>query len=172
MNLIKRFNRYFDKIEESLNSPKEIEWIENDSESIGRFKVGEFDYRIEFIKQIGNNWSYSLSYFDKEGEVWSYNISQKGPGGFSVLSTIKSSLYYLNDLYKPNSIIFSAIDSSETRKRLYLNFCQEFCKSNKWKFSNRGTEDKKLFLMFNDDISDVEKEQTMKSVIKVIEIGK
>ena len=146
---MKRFNEYFDKIEESLDNPSQISWIVNNNSYIGEFTIDNVEYRIEYVKQIGNNWSYSFSYFDIDKNTWSYNISHKGSGGFGVLSTIKSGLYHLYDKKNPNSIIFSAIDSSDTRKRLYQSFCEEFCKNNNWIFSNRGSDDKRLFVMFN-----------------------
>jgi len=172
MDLIKKFNEYFDKIEESINSPKSIDWENTEGEYIGKFSVEDIDYRIEYLRQIGNNWSYSFSYFDINKNIWSYEISHKGTGGFAVLSTVKSGLYYVYEKTSPNSIIFSAIDYSETRKRLYQAFCEEFCEKNKWKFSNRGTEDKRLFLMFNDKVSDSDKEEIMLSVKKIVESGK
>ena len=169
---MKRFNEYFDKIEESLDNPSQINWIINNNSYIGEFMIDNVEYRIEYVKQIGNNWSYSFSYFDIDKNTWSYNISHKGSGGFVVLSTVKSGLYHLYDKTNPNSIIFSSIDSSDTRKRLYQSFCEEFCKNNNWIFSNRGSVDKRLFVMFNNDISDSDKEEVFLSVQKIVELSK
>jgi hypothetical protein len=172
MDLMKRFNEYFDKIEESLDNPSQINWIISNNSYIGEFIIDNVEYRIEYVKQIGNNWSYSFSYFDIDKDTWSYNISHKGSGGFVVLSTVKSGLYYLHDKTNPNSIIFSAIDSSDTRKRLYQSFCEEFCKNNNWSFSNRGSDEKRLFVMFNNNIIDSDKEEVFLSVQKVVELSK
>ena len=172
MDLMKRFNEYFDKIEESLDNPSQINWIINNNSYIGEFMIDNVEYRIEYVKQIGNNWSYSFSYFDIDKNTWSYNISHKGSVGFVVLSTVKSGLYHLYDKTNPNSIIFSSIDSSDTRKRLYQSFCEEFCKNNNWIFSNRGSDDKRLFVMFNNDISDSDKEEVFLSVQKIVELSK
>ena len=169
---MKRFNEYFDKIEESLDNPSQINWIINNNSYIGEFMIDNVEYRIEYVKQIGNNWSYSFSYFDIDKNTWSYNISHKGSGGFVVLSTVKSGLYHLYDKTNPNSIIFSSIDSSDTRKRLYQSFCEEFCINNNWIFSNRGSDDKRLFVMFNNDISDSDKEEVFLSVQKIVELSK
>ena len=169
---MKRFNEYFDKIEESLDNPSQINWIINNNSYIGEFMIDNVEYRIEYVKQIGNNWSYSFSYFDIDKNTWSYNISHKGSVGFVVLSTVKSGLYHLYDKTNPNSIIFSSIDSSDTRKRLYQSFCEEFCKNNNWIFSNRGSDDKRLFVMFNNDISDSDKEEVFLSVQKIVELSK
>jgi hypothetical protein len=172
MDLMKRFNEYFNKIEESLTNPSQINWLINNNSYIGNFTVDDVEYKIEYLKQIGNNWSYSFSYFDIDKNIWSYNISNKGSSGFSVLSTVKFGLYYLYDKTKPNSIIFSAIDSSNTRRRLYQSFCEEFCKNNNWNFSNRGSDEKRLFVMFNNNISDSDKEEVFLSVQKVVELNK
>ena len=75
MDLIKKFNEYFDKIEESINSPKSIDWENTEGEYIGKFSVEDIDYRIGYLRQIGNNWSYSFSYFDINKNIWSYEIS-------------------------------------------------------------------------------------------------
>jgi hypothetical protein len=172
MDLMKRFNEYFNKIEESLTNPSQINWLINNNSYIGNFTVDDVEYKIEYLKQIGNNWSYSFSYFDIDKNIWSYNISNKGSSGFSELSTVKFGLYYLYDKTKPNSIVFSAIDSSNTRRRLYQSFCEEFCKNNNWNFSNRGSDEKRLFVMFNNNISDSDKEEVFLSVQKVVELSK
>lgn len=172
MDLIQNFDEYFNKIEESINSPKEIKWSFNNNQYIGFFNVDDSDYRIEYLKQVGNNWSFSFSYFDVKMNEWSYDISHKGSGGYSVLSTIK---LWFNTMYEktnPNSIIFSAIDSSDTRKRLYKFFCEKFCQKNNWKFTSRGNDELHLFVMFDDSISNSDKEEVMISVKKVVEIGK
>lgn len=170
MNLLKKFNEYIDKVEESLDSPVEITWLNANKSYAGMFIVDDINYKIEYIQQIGNNFSYTFS-IEKDG-YWSYDISHSGTGGFKVLSTVKKGLYDIYDMTKPNSIIFSAIDDSETRKRLYQQFCEEFCRKKNWNFSNRGTDNKRLFLMFNEQISDSEKEEVMKSVQKIVEFGK
>jgi hypothetical protein len=172
MDLMNRFNEYFDKIEESLDNPSQINWIINNNSYIGEFTIDNVEYRIEYVKQIGNNWSYSFSYFDNDKNIWSYNISHKGSGGFGVLSTVKSGFYHLYDKTNPNSIIFSAIDSSNTRKRLYQSFCEEFCKNNNWIFSNRGSDNKRIFVMFNNDIINLDKEEVFLSVQKIVELSK
>ena len=93
MDLIKRFNDYFDKIEEALNTPAEINWQEGQEALIGFFEVDGNKYRIECLKQIGNNYSYSFSIF-KDGN-WSYELTNIGRSGFSVLATITVGLEHL-----------------------------------------------------------------------------
>ena len=73
MDLMKRFNEYFNKIEESLTNPSQINWLINNNSYIGNFTVDDVEYKIEYLKQIGNNWSYSFSYFDIDKNI----ISQK-----------------------------------------------------------------------------------------------
>jgi hypothetical protein len=170
MNIIKQFNNYIDLVEESLNSPVDINCEVNTNEIFGYFSVDNKRYRIEFLKQIGNNWSYSFSYLVETS--WSYNISHSGVSGFSVLSTIKSGLYEMYENYNPNSIIFSAIDSSDSRKRLYKSFCQDFCQDKNLSFSNRGDNDHQIFLMLKNSLEVNEKEEIMQSIKKIIEIGK
>ena len=167
---IKKLNDYLDKVEESLESPQFVNWDSEDNDIFGYFEVDNTKYRMELKIQIGNNWSYSFSYFD--GSDWSYNISHKGVGGFKVLSTIKYGLYHLYDIKKPDSIIFSAIDNSDTRKRLYRTSCEEFCKEKGYLLSNRGSEKLQLFVMFNKNLCDSEKENVFLSVQKVIELSK
>lgn len=170
MNIIKEFNNYISLVEESLDSPVDISWEFNTNEIFGYFSVDDKKYRIEFLKQIGNNWSYSFSYLSENS--WSYNITHSGVSGFSVLSTIKSGLYEMYKNFNPNSIIFSAIDNSNSRKRLYKSFCQDFCQVNSLNFSNRGDDHHQIFLMFRNDLESNEKEEIMLSVKKIIEIGK
>lgn len=170
MNLINRFNDYFDRIEESLDSPQKVKWMESDDSLMGFFKVGNIKYRIECIKQIGNNYSYSFSFLNNE--KWEYDLNNIGSDGLKVLSTIMYGIDYLYDTFSPNSIIFSAIDKSDTRKRLYKIYCDKFCIKNDYKLSNRGNEDMVMFILFNDKVSDMEKEEIFGSVKKIIEDGK
>lgn len=172
MNLIEKFDEYFNKIGESLDSSLDINWSVIKNGYLGQFNVDDWNYKIEYLKQIGNNWSFSFSYFDKDKNIWSYQISHKGTSGLNVLSTIKEGLYNMYNFTKPNSIIFSAIDSSDTRKRLYQSFCEEFCQKNNWKFSNRGNNDSQIFVMFDDSVSNEHKEEIMQSVKKIVETGK
>lgn len=171
MDLIKRFNEYFDKIEESLNTPSEITWIDNDLVLDGLFKIDDIDYKIECKKQIGNNWSFTF-YFLNDSDNWSSEISHKGISSLRVFSTIKEGIIYLYENKKPDSIIFSAIDDSDTRKRLYTSFCVDFCEKENLKFLDRGTDKRKLFIIFNDNLSTERKEDIFSSATKVIEEGK
>jgi len=172
MDLIKRFNDYFDKIEEAFNTPAIVEWQENDEALIGYFEVEQNKFRIECLKQIGNNYSYGFAIFRDNN--WSYQLANLDNGGFSVLATIKEGLEYLYNKRTPNAILFSAVDNNTTRKRLYEGHCHKFCEKHGLKLSNRGDDDKSkiLFLMFNDNISEYEREEIFSSVKKMIEEGK
>jgi hypothetical protein len=172
MDLINRFNDYFDKIEEALNSPVNINWTEVEDDLIGLFEVDDNKFKIECLKQIGNNYTYSFSIF-RDGK-WSYQLANLDRGGFIVLATIMIGLEYLYNKRTPNSIMFSAVDNNDTRKRLYEKHCHTFCEKHNLKLSNRGDDEKSkvLFLMFNDIISQDEKEEIFQSVKKVIEEGK
>lgn len=87
MNLIDKFDEYFNKIREYLDSPLDIKWLQVKNGYIGQFNIDDWNYKIEYLKQIGNNWSFSFSYFDKDKNIWSYQISHKGTTGLNVLST-------------------------------------------------------------------------------------
>lgn len=170
MNLVKKLNDYFNLIEESINSPREITWENLENSLIGYFYIDNIKYRIECLNQIGNNYSYSFSYLNNN--KWKYELSNLGTSGFSVLSTISIGVDYLQNKYNPNSIIFSAIDDSDVRKRLYEKKCKQFCDKYNYKLSNRGNDDKIIFVLFKDNISISEKEEIFNSVKKVIEQGK
>ena len=47
MDLMKRFNEYFNKIEESLTNPSQINWLINNNSYIGNFTVDDVEYKIE-----------------------------------------------------------------------------------------------------------------------------
>jgi len=169
MNLIDKFNEYFNKLQESLNSPQDISWVKDFDNFIGNFEINDNKYRIEYLKQIGENYSYSFSIL-KDGK-WSYDVSNIGDG-FKVLSTITNGISFLFEKTNPDSITFSAIDENDTRKRLYERFCNDFCKKNNFKLSNRGTEEIIIFVLFNDMLSNDRKELIFQSVKKIIEEGK
>jgi len=169
VNLVDRFNDYFSKIEEALSSPQDISWNFSDESSVGFFDINGVKYRIEYLKQIGNNYSYSFSIF--KGGNWIYDISEDG-NVFKVLSTIIHALELLFNKTGPDSIIFSAIDDNVTRKRIYERYCKDFCQKYNYKLSNRGNEKFVMFVMFDNTLLDDRKEDIFQSVKKVIEIGK
>ena len=171
MNLIKKFNDYIDIVEESLDSPVIVSWrIDDDDSLVGYFEIDDIVYKIECFKQFGNNWSYSFSFLD--GNNWSFELNNSNKSIFRVLSTIQTNIYYLYEQKNPNSILFSAIDSNDTRKRLYSSVCTKFCKDKNLNLSNRGNDDYIMYLIFKKDLSDIDKGNVFKSVKKVIEQGK
>jgi hypothetical protein len=169
--LIKDFNLYFDKIEEALQSSKDINWDKTNNSLTGLFEVNNTQYKIKCLKQVGNNWTFSFYYLDNNND-WSIEMKNDGINSFKVLPTIQNGIKYLYNITKPNSIIFSAIDSNENRKGIYLNFCKSFCDEIGFKFSNRGNNDLMIYVLFDDNISDIDKDDIMYSVKKIIEIGK
>lgn len=170
MNLIKKFDDFFKIINESLDTSQEINWVDINQSLIGYFKIEENKYRIECLKQIGNNYTYSFSFFKDNN--WNYELSNLGTNGYSILSTVIFGLEHIYNILNPNSIIFSAIDDSTTRKRLYANYCYKFCKNHNLTLSNRGNDDKVLFILFKNILNDLEKEEIFSSVQKIIVDGK
>jgi hypothetical protein len=169
VNLLEKFEEYFLKIEESLSTPSKVDWIQDGNNHIGLFEINGNRYRIEYFKQIGENYSLSFSYFDDEH--WNYEITNIG-NGFRVLSTIIKSIDYVYNLTKPDSIIFSAIDDNTTRKRLYEKYCKDFCEKFGFKFSNRGNDRMVMYVLFDDNVSNDRKEMIFQSVKKIVEEGK
>lgn len=171
MSIIEKFNSYFDKLEEAIKSIQNIDWKSNDDSLIGLFEVNNTQYKIECIRQISNNWTYSFYYLDDDG-YWSTQMKNDGINSFKVLSTIEAGIKYLYYNKNPNSIIFSAIDSNDTRKRLYHNFCVKFCNDIGFILKSNGLGDKMLYILFNNNLKDNDKDDIMSSVKKIIEIGK
>lgn len=169
MNLLEKFEEYFLHLEESLSTPSKVDWIQTDKNYIGYFEINNRKYRIEYLKQIGENYSFSFSYF--KDEYWNYEITNIG-NGFRVLSTIIESIDYLYNQTKPDSIIFSAIDDNTTRKRLYEKYCKDFCRKYNFKLSNRGNDKMIMFVLFDDNISNDRKEYIFQSAKKIVEEGK
>lgn len=170
MDLIKKLDDYFLMVEESLDKPMDIGWKKVGSDVFGIFDVNSTIYKIEFIKQVGNNFSFSFCW--KNGQEWDYKMTNLEKGKFYVLSTIVSALNHLFREYNPDSILFSAIDTSNTRKRLYKIYCQDFCKEINYKLIDRGNERMIMYIIFDDKISDNKKEDIFLSAQKIVEQGK
>jgi hypothetical protein len=168
-NLIEKFDEYFNKIEESLNSSVDINWIGKDKNYIGHFEISGEKYRIEYLLQIGNNYSYSFSIY--KDNRWTYDISNSG-NPLSVLSTVVKGIEYLFNETKPDSIIFTAIDDNQTRKSLYEKYCNDFCIKNDYRLSNRGNDKMMMFVLFDDKLDIDKKDLIFQSAKKIIEIGK
>jgi len=171
MSFIKKFDDYLNKLDEALNSNININWIETNTTLIGEFEVNDSKYEIECKKQISNNWTFSFFYLDDNGDYIS-SMKNDGINMYKVLSAIKTGFYYLYDAKSPNSIIFSAIDDSNTRKRLYTSFCETFCKEKKMKFLNKGNSKYIIYVLFNDSLNQNEKDNILYSLQKIIELYK
>jgi hypothetical protein len=173
MNLLKKFNDYFDLLEESFNTPYPVNWTISNNNMIGLFtSKNGIEYKISCYKQIGNNWSFTFHWFNSEIDKWDSELIKISNDQFGVLSTIRDSMYELYGKKTPNSIIFSAIDKNELRKSLYKKFSNEFCYKNNYDFINRSTNYRDIFVLLKKNLSDSDREDIMTSVIKIIEIGK
>ena len=170
LEFLKTLNDYIDLVNETFNSPQPIEWINKENNLFGFFEVENNHYRIECMKQIGNNYSYAFSIY-KDGK-YDYHLTKLGLSGLKVLSTVIAGMEYLYDTYQPNAIIFSAIDDSESRKSLYERYCERFCNKHDYKFSNRGALDKIIFVLYKNNLSALSREEIFAAVKKMIEEGK
>lgn len=173
MNLIKKINNYFNTLEESFNTPYLVNWDIDNYKMIGLFtSKNSINYKITCHIQIGNNWSFTFHWFNDDLNKWDSELIKVSNDQFAVLSTIRDSMYELFNIKNPNSIIFSAVDNNELRKSLYKKFSNDFCSKNNYEMINKSTNHRDIFVLLKKNLSDLDKEDIMNSVIKIIEIGK
>lgn len=153
---IKRNTEDFDEnlLKESFESqPKDILWSKNENYWRGFFEVGDIEYRISIDEQDNGVFLYK---FERkiEKDTWTYikigDSSVKNK--MSVLSTVRYGFKYFMDERHPNGLIFTAMDDSSSRKKIYESFCMEIIRNYPYyQYRNDSNDKYQIFVLNKND---------------------
>ncbi len=154
MKYIKTINERWIEINEALDNPLEIKWIDKDFEISGFFTLNKSAYNIRCINKGDNIWTYKFYKFDDKEQKLSPDLSNDKKNVFRVLPTIKIGFDYIINLKNPDALIFGALDKSEGRKKLYNSFCEELIKNYDYKYTTNRKEDRQIFILYKPSIDE------------------
>lgn len=139
---------FWKEINESYNSPVDIRWINKSKKLIGLFIVKNEIYKIECDLYNHNIWTYKFMKYDIDsGQFIMYligNVKDK----MTILGTIRKGMEYLIIEKSPNSLILSALDDSDGRKKLYDRFSEEIVNKYGFKYKSSLQNDKQIYILY------------------------
>jgi len=146
--MIDKFDSFMKDLFESYENPVNINWIDKSNELIGLFQVDENIYQI-YCKQHDNLiWTYKFMKYDKISKTFSLELNTTSPKSkMTILGTIRNGMDYLISHKNPNGIVFSALDKSSGRKKLYTRFSEEIVERYKYDFKTSLQGDKQVFIL-------------------------
>jgi hypothetical protein len=153
MKRIKKYNDldiFWKEINESYENPESIRWIENENKLIGLFIVNNEIYKIECDLYDHDIWTYKFMKYDTiSGQFIMYLIGDIGfKDKMTILGTIRKGMEYIIIEKSPNSLIFSALDDSVGRKKLYERFSEEIVNKYGFKYKTSLQNDKQIFILY------------------------
>lgn len=151
MNYIKNnFQKFLDSIVESYNSDVDIKWIKNEKKLIGLFRVNNKVYQISCIDRGNGIWTYKFYLYNSDNNELTPELTNFNSGKMSILSTIRKGMIYLIENESPKCLIYGALDNSEARKKLYLDYSRELEKKYDFKLNMASFGNKKVFILYKD----------------------
>ena len=154
---INKFDDFIRLINESYNSPVEINWVSNTNVELdGEFYINDTKYLIECGEWDNNIWSYK--FYRIEGDEKIIDLVNDSKNKMSVLSTIRDGMRYLIESKEPSALIINVMDGSRGRDNLWRRFSKEI--SEKYNFSYKNTDimgTSNFFLYKDINFEDVQK---------------
>lgn len=149
--MIDKFDNFMKGLFESYENPVNIKWVDKPDELIGLFQVDKNIYQI-YCKQHDNSiWTYKFMVYDKISKTFSLQLNTTNPKSkMTILGTIRNGMDYLISNKNTNAIIFSALDKSSGRKKLYTRFSEEIVEKYKYNFKTSLQGDKQVFILYKD----------------------
>jgi hypothetical protein len=158
---IDKFTEFF----ESYNTPVDIKWVDKNDKLIGLFMVNNRVYQITCTNNDYNIWIYKFHFYDKEKNEFSPELTNFNTGKLSILSTVRVGMEYLINNKKPNGIIFGALDSSDSRKKLYWTYSSEIKDKYNYERLTQNIDNKQIYILYKD----INKELLFDKVKKIID---
>lgn len=163
---IKKLSEYFNNLEsnikEGLNSPIDVSWVKSTDLWTGSFNIDSLPYEIT-IEKLSENQNVFLFKFSVND---SYEILNDVKKAFSTIPTIENSVNVFMSEVKPESLVFFALDESETRKRFYTNFCIRYTKENsEYKYKEFTLVNYHFYAIYNEKLDDNEFNKSINKII-------
>lgn len=148
------FEKFINSLVESYDSDVDIKWIKNKEKLIGLFRVNDKIYQITCINRGNEIWTYKFYLYNSKNNELTPELTNFNVGKMSILSTIRKGMIHLIETELPKCLIYAALDNSEARKKLYLDYSRELEKKYKFKLNMAPFGDKKVFILYKDIESD------------------
>ena len=146
--MIDKFDKFMNDIYESYDNPVDIKWVDN-NQLTGLFIVSNIVYKIECKPRVNNIWTFKFMRHDIETKSFSLNLTPTTSiDKMSVLGTVRKGMRYLIENKKPNGLIFSALDNSDGRKKLYTSYSNEIVKEYNYNLKTNLQDDKMIFILY------------------------
>ena len=153
------------EMNEGLDNPVDIKWVDKGSELGGFFIVNEKVYSIICKNRGDNIWTYKFYRYDDK--LLTPELSKNFDNNvFRVLPTVESGLYYLINLKNPSGIIYGALDKSEGRKKLYHSTSEKISEEFGFIYNTNRNNDKQIYILYKPTI---DKEVIFNKVKEIIE---
>jgi hypothetical protein len=142
------FDKFINDIHESYNSPVvDIRWIDKDG-LVGLFIVSNIIYKIQCNPHKNNIWTFKFMRHDIATGSYSLNLTKTNPiDKMSILGTVRKGMRYLIDEKKPSGLIFSTLDDSPGRKKLYTSYSNEIVKEYNYSLRTNLQDNKMIFIL-------------------------
>lgn len=154
------------EMNEGLNNPVDIKWVDKENELGGFFIVNDRVYNIICKNKGDNVWTYKFYIYDKD-KMLSPELSKDNKNVFRVLPTIELGFYYLLDTKNPSALIYGALDESEGRKKLYNSFSEKISKKYGFIYNTNRTNNKQIYILYNTNI--INKDVVFNKVKEIVE---
>ena len=150
---IKKYNeldKFWKEVNESYESPESIRWVENINKLIGLFIVNNEIYKIECESYKNNIWLYKFMKYDINSGQFMMNLigNIDFKDKMTIIGTIRRGMEHLIIEKSPNSLIFSALDDSDGRKKLYDRFSEEIVNKYGFKYKSSLQNDKQIYILY------------------------
>jgi hypothetical protein len=163
--MIKKLDTYFKMISEVFKNPLPIKWVDKNNILIGLFTVNDNIFQINCINKDNNIWKYDFYIMDND-KNFSPELTKNEKDKYRVLPTVKLGMKYLIDNKKVDAIVFGEVDKSNSRKKLYVSFCNDFSKENNFDFYTNKQDDKQIFVIYKKNI---DKNILTDTIIKIVD---
>lgn len=146
--MVDKFDKFMNDIYESYDNPVDIKWVDN-IQLTGLFIVSDIIYKIECKSRENDIWTFKFMRHDIGLNSFSLNLTPTNSiDKMSVLGTVRKGMRYLIDNKNPKGLIFSALDSSDGRKKLYNSYSNEIVREYNYNLKTNLQDDKMIFILY------------------------
>ena len=146
--MIDKFDKFMSDLYESYDSFVEIKWIDN-IKLIGMFNISNLVYKIECAPRENDIWTFKFMRYDYNTKSFSLKLTKTDPRDkMSVLGTVRNGMRYLIENKNPKGLIFSALDDSDGRKKLYTTYSNEISKDYNYNLKTNLQDGKMIFILY------------------------
>lgn len=149
---ILNFKEFLVNIMEGLSEPVDVNWEKNDNLWKGIFSINECDYEI-IIKNFSKTQKHFLFKFTMNN---SFDMANDLRKALSVIPTIENAATYFIEEVKPEAFIFTALDKSIGRKKMYSRYCEKISSQKNMLYDSHNKAGIEIFILKTVNCDDIE----------------